>query len=175
MVKYIEDIFLNNPNLWNTLDVVSDNCCPNIEDKKFINFDEFKLLCKNNLTNRCDTPSSCDVLYFNQRENHIVFIEFKNLEDIENLPKWYKDKQNSIYLKATDSILLLSLYLKKEKSISLDSFEAIKKSFLFVYKAQNSRDKIHRHLNSKLTRYKFIFQNTLSIECDKFLNNWLKV
>ncbi len=173
MVKYIESIFLSNPDFLKTLDKVSDNCCPNIEDKKFIDFDEFKLNCKNNLTNRRDTLSSYDMLYFNQEQKHIVFIEFKNLEEIEDLSKWYKEKQNSIYLKATDSILLLSSYLKKEKNISLDNFESIKKSFLFVYKAQNSRDRIHRHLNNKLTRYKFIFKNTLSMECDKFLNNWI--
>lgn len=175
MVKYIEDIFLQNSNFWKTLDIVSDNCCPNIENRKFIDFDEFKLHCKDSLTNKCDTPASCDMIYFNQEQSHIVFVEFKNLEDTSDLKSWYRDKQCNIYLKATDSVLLLSKYLKNRHNISLDNFDSIKKSFLLVYKAKNSKDRIHKHLNGKLTRYKFIFKSTLSMECEKFLKNWLKV
>ena len=68
----------------------------------------------------------------------------------------------------TDSILGLGYYLNQKCNISYNRFMKSPKSFIYVYKADTYKKKIHRHLENKLTRYNFLFDNIETIETETF-------
>ena len=152
------------------LSIVSDGICKN-NSKKYLNFDKFiESLFKKNYF-KGDTFSSPDTVLINLEKKHLIFIEFKNMSSFDNekeIKDWWKYKNSNVYLKMTDSILGLSHYLNQNHNISYDKFMESKKSFIYVYKADTHKKKIHRHLANKLNRYNFLFENVKSIETQTF-------
>jgi hypothetical protein len=172
MVNYLyeyfhQDIFLE------TLSQVSDTICEDNE-KKYINFDIFKKPhnCAN-VTKGMNSLSSVDSLLINKDKNHIVFVEFKDMNDLENIEKWFKEKECSIKIKIPDSILLLGYFVQKN-GYSFDDFMNIKKSFIYLYKNVSAKRKINNHLKYKFNKYNFMLRNTYIIESQAYRNKFLE-
>mgnify|MGYP000190423656 CR=1 FL=1 len=169
MVDFLENHFKNIVTFVD-LKSVSDGICNN-NTKLYINFDEFiKSLSKNGCL-AGDTFSSPDTLLFKSSENHIIFVEFKDMsyfQTVEEIHNWWKNKNISVYLKISDSILGLSYYLKNDCDKNCDDFMNITKSFFYVYKADTYKKKIKSHLLSKFSRYGFLFKNIETMEVETF-------
>lgn len=174
MVDFLHDYFHQDKFLVN-LSEVSDNI---YEDNgtKCIDFDKFKEpgnCC--DVTKGMNSLSSVDSLLINKDAQHIVFVEFKDMDsfiDFDQIKQWIKEKECSIKIKIPDSILLLGYFLK-EKGYSFDDFLAIKKSFIYVYKNSNSKSKINNHLKFKFTKYNFMLKNTQIIEAQSYQAKFL--
>ncbi len=169
MVEFLNIHFRENGE-YEELQIVSDGICEN-NSKKYLNFDKFiESLFKKNYF-KGDTFSSPDTVLINLEKNHLIFVEFKNMssfETEEEMKNWWKNKNSKVYLKMTDSILGLGYYLNQKCDISYDIFMKSSKSFIYVYKANSYKKKIHRHLENKLTRYNFLFENIESVETKTF-------
>lgn len=171
MVSYLETHFKTNA-VFVDLSNASDGICNN-NSKKYLDFDKFiaKLHTQKIFTG--NTFASCDTILFNTGENHIIFVEFKDMNTISNdteLENWWKSKNKSIYLKITDSILGLGYYLKNNCSHNYDNFMGTSKSFFYVYKSNTYKSKIKNHLKYKFSRYDFLFKNIRTIETENFEN-----
>lgn len=169
MVDYLEEYFNQNANLVD-LKIVSDGICNN-NLNRYIDFDAFiqSLFQKGYFLG--DNFSSPDTILFNKDENHIIFVEFKDMNSLETMDKlneWWNDKNKSVYLKMTDAILGLSYYFKNHCDISYDDFMNINKSFFYVYKSDSYKKRIKNHLSSKLSRYSFLFKNIRTAETKGF-------
>ena len=171
MVEYLYNYFNKEPFL-ETLSQVSDNICED-NGKYYINFDKFKepINCSN-ITNGMNSLSSVDSLLINKEYNHIIFIEFKDMNELENIQKWFREKECSIKIKIPDSILLLGYFLQKN-GYSFDEFINMKKSFFYVYKNSVSKSIINNHLKNKFSKYNFLLKNIQIIETQAYQNKFL--
>lgn len=168
MVNYISSIFKQD--VYKNLLETSDGICID-NGKEYIDFDKFieNLYSQNILLG--EFISSCDTLLLEKDKNHIIFVEFKDMNSSsseDTLNKWWKDKSRIIYLKITDSTFALSYYLKNHHNKPYDDFMNVSKSFFYVYKSDNFKNKIHSHLKYKFSRYDFLFKNIKSIESRQF-------
>jgi len=158
-----------------SLDSVSDGILDN-DGKKYIDFDLFKApenCC--DMTKGINSLSSVDSLLINQDENHIILVEFKDMDSFANfnlIVQWLKEKECSIKIKIPDSILLLGYFLR-EKGYRFDDFLEMKKSFIYVYKNSKSKSKINNHLKFKFTKYNFMLANTKIIEAQNYQSKFL--
>ncbi len=171
MVSYLESHFLNNANFVD-LHSASDGICNN-NSKDYIDFDKFIHKLHSNKVFKGDTFASCDTILLNTTENHLIFVEFKDMKSISTdgeLINWWNTKNRSVYLKITDSILGLSYYLKNNCDQSYDDFMETSKSFFYVYRADTYKSKINQHLKYKFSRYDFLFKNIRTIEAETFKN-----
>ncbi|KIM03927.1 MAG: hypothetical protein KN64_09350 [Sulfurovum sp. AS07-7] len=175
MVNFLYDYFHQEKFLV-SLSSVSDNICED-DDKKYIDFDKFKEpqnCC--NLTKGMNSLSSVDSLLINKDKNHIIFVEFKYMEDLKDLKdvkEWFKNKECSIKIKIPDSILLLGYFLK-ENGYSFNDFIKMKKSFFYVYKNKSFKNTINNHLKGRFNKYDFLLENTKIIEAQAYRNKFLK-
>ncbi|CAA6803096.1 MAG: Unknown protein [uncultured Campylobacterales bacterium] len=176
MVKDIES-FLRKDFKFSELKIVSDDICINNSNEYLdIDSEEGGLISKlykkgEDRLFKSDKMSSCDTILFNIKHDHMVFIEFKDMNKVdskEKLKEWNEKHYKSILVKISDSILMFSYILNKKYKISYDSFMNIKKSFIYVYKTDVYKDKIHEHLHNKFSKYKFLFQNTLFADVNEF-------
>jgi len=170
MVKFLYDYF-NKQVFLDTLVKVSDNICQD-NGKKYIDFDRFKepLNCSD-ITKGMNSLSSVDSLLLNEEKKHIVFVEFKDMQKIEDansLKEWFKAKECNIKIKIPDSILLLGYFLKKE-GYSFNEYIEIKKSFFYVYKSSSSKNIINNHLKHKFTKYNFMLKDIKIIESQSYM------
>ncbi|MFP4487321.1 MAG: hypothetical protein ACLFOC_10165 [Campylobacterales bacterium] len=174
MVDKIFEILKQIPNIWDTLDGVSDNCCSDENGEKFIKFDKLKEYLSLEMTKGMNSACSCDMLFLETAQNHIVFVEFKDLSNVADFRAWIgaECRKENMLLKISDSIFLLSFFLNKQHNINFDDYFKIKQSFILAYKVDSSVKKIQAHLNFT-SRYNFILQNNLSMSSDKFYNKWL--
>ena len=171
MVEYLYDYFHQDKFL-ETLSQVSDNICED-NGNKYINFDKFKepTHCAN-LTLGMNSLSSVDSLLINKEHNHIIFVEFKDMNSFENfdaLKEWFKSKDCSVKIKIPDSLLLLGTFLK-ENGYSFDKFMELEKSFFYVYKSTSSKNRINNHLKYRFTKYNFILKNIKTLETQSYIN-----
>lgn len=153
-----------------SLDQASDNICTD-NGKRYLDFDKFvaKLYQEKIMTG--NTISSCDILLFNTSENHLIFVECKDMCSCigdEMLKKWWDTKKQSIYLKIPDSLLCLSHFIVHKKLGNHDTFFNSKRSFFYVYKSTSYKNKIRDHINHEFSRYKFQFVNMRNIEVTNF-------
>ncbi len=172
MVKYLYDYF-NQDKFLETLSQVSDNICED-NGKFYINFDKFKKpsnCC--NVTKGMNSLSSIDSLLINKNENHIIFVEFKDMNDLDDIKIWFKDKECSIKIKIPDSILLLGTFLQ-ENGYSFDEFMKMKKSFFYVYKNSSAKRTINNHLKHRFSKYNFLLENIKTIESQAYRNKFLE-
>jgi hypothetical protein len=175
MVSFLQQYFNTNEQLVD-LKKVSDGICEN-NSQYYVDFDNFIAKLHTQKVFNGDTFASCDTILFNTNENHLIFVEFKDMDDLstdEEIKNWWKIKNRSIYLKMADSILGLSFYLKNEHSKGCDSFMDTSKSFLYVYRASTYKNKIKKHLKYKFSRYNFLFKNIRTIECTNFKDFLIK-
>ena len=175
MVNIIKKCLNENTN-FKTLTCVSDGICDN-NGGLYPDFDKFMSNLFIAKIFNGDTLSSCDTIVINENKNHIIFVEFKDINSLnseEDVKKWWKGKNKSIYLKITDSILALSYFLVAKYNQNYDNFMNLAKSFFYVYKSNNYKSKINNHLKCKFDRYDFLFENVRTIETkafEKFLSN----
>lgn len=172
MVEYL-DTYFNQDKFLETLSQVSDNICED-NGKFYINFDKFKEpsnCC--NVTKGMNNLSSIDSLLINKDENHILFVEFKDMNDLDNIENWFKEKECSIKIKIPDSILLLGYFIRK-KGYSFDDFINMKKSFFYVYKNSSAKRRINNHLKYKFTKYNFMLKDIKIIETQAYRNKFLE-
>jgi len=160
-----KDVFLDN------ISVISDNICED-NGKKYTNFDKFKepVNC-NDITKGMNSLSSVDSLLINKDKQHIIFVEFKDMDSFEefsDLKEWFKKKECSVKIKIPDSILLLGYFIK-HNDYSFDEFIEADKSFFYVYKSTSSKNKINNHLKYKFTKYNFILKNIKIIESQSYM------
>jgi len=171
MVTFLENNFISNANFVD-LNSASDGICNN-NSKNYIDFDKFIARLHSNKVFTGNTFSSCDTILLNTTENHIIFVEFKDMNSVSTdieLTNWWKTKNRSVYLKVTDSILGLGYYLKSNCNQSYDDFMNTSKSFFYVYKSDTYKSKINKHLKYKFSRYDFLFKNIRTIEVENFEN-----
>jgi len=169
MVNYLEKYFNQNAKFLD-LKMVSDGIC-NSNSKSYIDFDTFINSLYQDGYLEGDSISSTDTILLNTTEKHIIFVEFKDmssLETIEEMRDWWNDKNKSVYLKMTDSMLGLCYYFKNHYEISYDDFMSINKSFFYVYKTDTYKKQIKTHLKYKFSRYNFLFKNIRTAEAKSF-------
>jgi hypothetical protein len=169
MVSFLQEYFNSNERLVD-LNRVSDGICEN-NAKNYVDFDQFVAKLHIQKIFEGNTFASCDTILFNIDKNHLIFVEFKDMDALsteEEIKTWWKMKNSSIYLKMADSILGLSYYLKKEHAQSFDDFMDIPKSFFYVYRSSTFKNKINKHLEYKFSRYHFLFKNIRTLECTNF-------
>ena len=174
MVNYLYNYFNKEPFL-ETLSQVSDNICED-NGKYYINFDRFKEPTNcSNITNGMNSLSSVDSLLIIREHNHIIFIEFKDMNELEDMQEWFSHKECSIKIKIPDSILLLGYFLQ-ENGYSFDDFIKMKKSFIYVYKAiaNNSKREINNHLKYRFNKYNFLLKQIKIIESKAYRNKFLE-
>ncbi len=172
MVEYLcnyfnRDIFLDN------LSVISDNICQD-NGKKYINFDKFKepINCSD-ITKGMNSLSSVDSLLINREKNHIIFVEFKDMNDLDDIKSWFREKECNIKIKIPDSILLLGYFIQKN-GYSFDDLINTKKSFFYVYKNRSAKRQINNHLRYKFSKYNFMLENIKIIESQAYINKFLE-
>lgn len=169
MVNLIDNYF-SEQNIKKNNNLVSDGICT-CNSRDYIDFDEFIAILQRKRVLNGDTPSSCDTLLINTSEEHLIFVEFKNMNDLTSpseLSEWWKNKNKSVYLKITDSILSLGYFLQKEESQCFNNFMNMKKSFFYVYKSDTYKSKIKSHLKNKFSRYSFLLQNIHVLEVNNY-------
>ena len=170
MVEFLEKHFQQSVFL-DTLSYVSDNICQD-NGRNYIDFDKFKEpSCCANITKGLQSLSSVDSILINSEKNHLIFVEFKDMDmigDFEDIKEWIKEKDCNIKIKIPDSILLLGFFLK-ENGYSFDEFIALDKSFFYVYKSNSFKQKINNHLKYRLSKYQFILKDIKSIETQSYL------
>lgn len=169
MVEKIK-VYLSSNATYCKLNDVSDGICSN-NSKQYIDFDKFVSWLHSNKIIQGDTLSSCDTLILNKDQNHLVLVEFKDMNSLdseENISSWWRGKNRSVYLKITDTILLLSHYMNKQFGETHDDFMNLSKSFIYVYSSQNYKKTIHTHLKYKFSRYNFLFENIKTVEAKQF-------
>jgi len=156
MVKLREYFF--NCKYLKKLNEVSDNCCED-NGNKYIDFDLYA---------KFKETASTDSLII--KDEYLVFIEFKKLDNFDNQNAWLKDKvkNQQILLKGYESYFLLQ-NLCKELDI-LEQFYNVEKRFVLVYKAKNAKKKIKKHFKNKLNRAKIAFDDVVVLECKNFIN-----
>ena len=171
MVEFLKTHFQQNIFL-NTLSNISDNICQD-NGKKYIDFDKFKEpSCCADITKGLQSLSSVDSILINSDKNHIIFIEFKDMDtmgDFEDIKEWIKEKDCNIKIKIPDSILLLGYFLK-ENGYSFDEFMAVDKSFFYVYKSNSFKRKINNHLKYRFSKYNFILKYIKTMETQSYIN-----
>jgi len=174
MVEFLHSYFHQDKFLV-SLSSVSDNLYED-NDKKYIDFDTFKEpqnCCE--VTKGMNSLSSVDSLLIDKENNHIVFVEFKDMDSfgtLNKLKEWIKQKECSIKIKIPDSILLLGYFLQ-ENGYSFDDFLKLKKSFVYVYKNSTSKSIINNHLKFSFTKYNFMLENTKVIEAQSYKAKFL--
>ena len=171
MVSFLKLHFQDNARFVE-LNIASDGICEN-NLNKYIDFDKFIGTLHTQKVFTGNTFSSCDTILLNEENNHIIFVEFKDMKSIltdELLINWWKKQQPKIYLKITDSLLGLSYYLNNEYSINYNNFMNTSKSFFYVYQSETYKSKINNHLKYKFSRYDYLFKNIRTIECNAFQN-----
>ncbi len=172
MVDYLDNYF-NQEQFLEELSQVSDKICED-NGKLYINFDKFKEPSNcSNVTKGMNSLSSVDSLLINKDENHIVFVEFKDMDDLDNIQNWFRDKECSIKIKIPDSILLLGTFLQKNGH-SFDDFMKMKKSFFYVYKNSSAKRTINNHLKYRFSKYNFLLKNIRIIESQSYINKFLE-
>lgn len=172
MVEYLYDYFYQGKFLVK-LSEVSDNICKD-NGNSYIDFDKFKEPSNcGDITKGMNSLSSVDSLLINKNENHIIFVEFKDMQDLEDIKEWFKDKECSIKIKIPDSILLLGYFLK-ENGYSFDDFMKMKKSFFYVYKNSSAKRTINNHLKYRFNKYDFLLENIKIIETQAYRNKFLE-
>ena len=172
MVEYLDSYFKQDKFL-ETLSQVSDNICED-NGELYIDFDKFKEpsnCC--NVTKGMNSLSSVDSLLINRDKNHIIFVEFKDMDDLEDIQNWFREKECSIKIKIPDSILLLGYFLQ-ENGYSFDEFMKMKKSFFYVYKNISAKRTINNHLKHRFNKYDFLLENTKTIESQTYINKFLE-
>ncbi len=172
MVDYLDNYF-NQEQFLETLSQVSDNICED-NGKLYINFDTFKKPCNcSNVTKGMNSLSSVDSLLINKDENHIIFVEFKDMNDLENIEEWFREKECSIKIKIPDSILLLGCFLQMNR-YSFDNFMKMKKSFFYIYKNISAKRTINNHLKHRFSKYNFLLKNIKTMESQTYRNKFLE-
>ena len=162
-----KDIFLE------TLSQVSDNICAD-NGNKYINFDKFKEPCNcSNVTQGMNSLSSVDSLLINKDENHIIFVEFKDMNNLDNIQNWFSEKECSIKIKIPDSILLLGIFLQKNGH-NFNDFMKMKKSFFYIYKNSSAKRTINSHLKYRFSKYNFLLENIKILESQAYRNKFLE-
>ena len=170
MVEYLYKYF-NNEIFLNKLSIISDEICED-NANRYIDFDKFKepaYCC--DITKGMQSLSSVDSILINKQENHLIFIEFKDMNSIgefNEIKKWIEDKDCSVKIKIPDSILLLGYFLK-EKGYTFDEFIELKKSFFYVYKSNSFKSQINNHLKYRFSRYNFILNNIKTMETQSYI------
>jgi hypothetical protein len=171
VVEFLKTHFQQNIFL-NTLSKISDNICQD-NGKEYIDFDKFKEpSCCADITKGLQSLSSVDSILINSDKNHIIFIEFKDMDtmgDFEDIKEWIKEKDCNIKIKIPDSILLLGYFLK-ENGYSFDEFMAVDKSFFYVYKSNSFKRKINNHLKYRFSKYNFILKYIKTMETQSYIN-----
>lgn len=147
-----------------SLDEVSHQTCAS-NGKVYVNLDGFFKL--------GDKNKSCDALFFNLKEKHLLLVEFKRLnlfEEAEEERQFFKRLKPDIYLKMSESLLVLSHYFSNELNISHDDFFKISKSFLLVYKPEDNKELVRKNLYAKvgINRNKYLFKNIKSLNSRTF-------
>ncbi len=172
MVEYLASYF-NQENFLETLSQVSDNICED-NGKLYINFDKFKEPTNcSNITQGINSLSSVDSLLINKDKNHIIFVEFKDMDDLDNIQNWFRKKECSIKIKIPDSILLLGTFLQKN-GYSFDDFMNMKKSFFYIYKNNSAKRTINNHLKYRFSKYNFLLENIKILESQAYRNKFLE-
>jgi len=170
VVEFLKTHFQQNIFL-NTLSNISDNICQD-NGKKYIDFDKFKEpSCCADITKGLQSLSSVDSILINSDKNHIIFVEFKDMDtigDFEDIKEWIKEKDCNIKIKIPDSILLLGYFLK-ENGYSFDEFMTVDKSFFYVYKSNSFKRKINNHLKYRFSKYNFILKYTKTMETQSYI------
>ena len=170
MVNVIEQS-LKDYTTYNELNIISDGVCDN-NGNLYPDFDKFIANLFTSKIFNGDTLASCDTLLIAKNKNHIIFVEFKDMNSLnseKDIKNWWKNKFRSIYLKITDSILSLSYLLALKKySQNHDDFMNLSKSFFYVYKSDSYKNKIKNHLKYKFSRYSFLFENIRIVETKSF-------
>lgn len=167
MVKKIYDHF-QKLGLLTCLNEVSHNTCDS-NGKDYVDLDAFfDHLNTIGFFKSGDKNKSCDTLLFNLEENHLLLVEFKRFNQFEGVEEervFFKNLKTGIYLKMSESLLILSHYFYNELNISQDDFFNISKSFILVYRPRGNKELIHKSLYSKTTinRNKYLFKNIQSL------------
>ena len=174
MVKSIYNELKNNLYLEDSIVNVSDGLC-NYSEKKCINFDLFPDFCLKLCKSSQNKPATVDALIINITENHLLFVEFKDLRKVSYPRRWLtKEKLQNIYLKVHESLHMLSTYLNKKNIVTYNKFYDCKKSLIIVYEINNNieaqKRKYHRHFQGKIKRFGYLLENEMTIECSKFIN-----
>ena len=156
-----------------SLDKVSHQTCDS-NGKSYVDLDGFfDFLNKDGFFNKGDKSKSCDALFFNLKEKHLLLVEFKRFnlfeEDDEEI-QFFKKLKPDIYLKMSESLLVLSHYFSSTINISQDDFFGMKKSFFLVYKAGNNKDLVHKSIYARvaINRNKYLFKNVASLNNETF-------
>ena len=169
MVNFLYDYFNSDAFLENLQDI-SDGICEN-DRKKYIKFDNFKepYNC-DDITKGMNSLSSVDSILINQEKEHIIFVEFKDMQSLtteDDIKEWLREKDCSIKIKIPDSLLLLGYFIQK-RGYSFDEYFRISKSFFYVYKSESSKQIINNHLKYRFTKYNFMLKNIRSLECQNY-------
>lgn len=156
-----------------SLDEVSHQTCDS-NGNIYVNLDGFfEHLNQDGFFKTGDKNKSCDALFFNLKEKHLLLVEFKRLnlfEKDEEERQFFKKLKPDIYLKMSESLLVLSHYFSNELNISQNDFFKISKSFLLVYKPENNKELVHKNLYAKvgIKRNKYLFKNIKSLNSRTF-------
>jgi len=163
MVEFLENYFYRQNHLYNTLNIISDKMCEDNE-KNYIDFDNFPFFIK------ISSIATTDTLLLNKDNNYIVFVEFKNLNKVQDFKKWFnRNRKQQIYLKAYESFLSLGELFNQETHYDYSNYYNLDKRFILVYDGKDSRKRIQRHIQGKIKRFGFIFNdNVFTMRCSGF-------
>ena len=160
MVANIKQIFNNS--FFKELNDVSDGIC-NDNGKQYLKFDSFAKSLKYNGSTVC----SCDTILFEYSKEHIIFVEFKDMNfanSSSDAKDWINEKYNNLCLKITETLLIL-MYEIRQSGLCCNDFVDLSKSFFYVYKSKSDyKEAIKTHIGNKLSRYNFIFKNTKTLD-----------
>ncbi|OUT19069.1 hypothetical protein [Campylobacter concisus] len=163
MVANIKQIFNNN--FFKELNNVSDGIC-NDNGKQYLKFDSFV----KSLQYHGDTVCSCDTILFNCIQEHIIFVEFKDMNcvnSLDDLKVWMNKKEDNLCLKIAETLLVF-MHEIRQHGLYCNDFVDLSKSFFYVYKSDSYKKAIKDHIGNKLSRYNFIFKNTNTLDASIF-------
>ncbi len=165
MVANIKQIFNNN--FFKELNNVSDGIC-NDNGKQYLKFDSFV----KSLQYHGDTVCSCDTILFNCIQEHIIFVEFKDMNcanSLGDVKVWMNKKEDNLCLKIAETLLVF-MHEIRQHGLCCNDFVDLSKSFFYVYKSDSYKKAIKDHIGNKLSRYNFIFKNTKTLDASNFEN-----
>jgi hypothetical protein len=163
MVDFLYNYFFKEKYIFNTLSKISNEMCDD-NGKKYIDFDNFP-----NYINIVSTATT-DTLLLNLKENYIVFVEFKSFEKVKDFNKWFnRTRKQQIYLKAYESFLTLEQLIITHSNFDHNDYYNLDKRFIFVYNGKDAKKRIRRHIQGKIKRFKFIFdEKVFTMRCEGF-------
>lgn len=170
MVNKFQKELINDLSLKDTLTVVSDRLCKD-DTKHCINFDKFPSFCLQACKVNQNEPATVDALILNIKENHTLFVEFKDLRSVSDPKHWLtKVRLQQIYLKVHESFHMLAKYMVQKSLATYDDFYHHKKSIFIVYEVSNKKSKIHNHFKGKVNRLRYLVEQVQVINCQTFMN-----